>query len=254
MRLSLLGILFCLSMILHTGLHARPAQSSMIPGSQVAVSIADTWDSMTGQMWLLDRDSDGKWKIKHGPWRVIYGKSGLAWGIGLHPLQKGLQKVERDRRAPAGVFKIGTVYSNKDRPLKGAEKWPFYHVTAADAWIDDPELPDYNKIIRVDLKNPPPWFEKQRMKIEDRTYTWRLLIEHNYPNPVPGMGSAIFFHFQRGENVPSAGCTVMPDAQMETLLRWLRPEGKPVLVQLPKAEYRRLWKIWDLPDPKILEF
>ncbi len=234
-------------------LAAQAQNKQLIPGTQVAVSIADTWDSMTGEMWLLDKRGT-QWKKTHGPWRVIYGKSGLAWGIGLHPVQKGLQKVERDKRAPAGVFKIGTVYSNQSQPLKGAEKWPFYHVTAADAWIDDPTLPEYNHIVRVDLKNPPAWFEKQRMKIEDRTYTWRLLIEHNYPKAQPGMGSAIFFHFQRGENVPSAGCTVMPDAQMETLLRWLKPEGKPVLVQLTKAEYRRLWKNWGLPEPKLFGF
>lgn len=229
------------------GLFGR--EKSLIPGDQVALSISDTWDSMTGRLWLLDK-KEHQWKTTDGPWRVIYGRSGLAWGIGLHPAQKGQQKVERDGRAPAGIFKIGKVYSNQPKPLEGAEQWPFYHVTKADAWIDDPEMPEYNHIVRVDLKNPPAWFEKQRMKIEDRTYTWRLLIEHNYPRAKPGMGSAIFFHFQRGHDIPSAGCTVMPPDQMEALLRWLRPEGKPVLVQLTKSEYLRLWKIWGLPEPR----
>jgi len=240
-------------LLISTGASGQAVKATpLIPGDQVAVSIADTWNSVTGKLWLLDKQNNGEWKVSNGPWRVIYGKNGLAWGIGINPPQKGIQKVERDKRAPAGIFKIGTVYSNQAKPLKGAENWPFYQVTTSDAWIDNPKLPNYNHIIRINPANPPAWFKDQRMKPEDPTYTWRILIEHNYPDAKPGMGSAIFFHFQRGENIPSAGCTVMPVNNIETLLRWLDPAGKPVLVQLPQEEYIRLSKSWGLPDPKLL--
>ena len=48
---------------------------------------------------------------------MLYGKSGLAWGTGvLGNGEPGLRKTERDKRAPAGVFRIGTIYTY-DRAL-----------------------------------------------------------------------------------------------------------------------------------------
>ncbi len=43
-------------------------------------------------------------------WPVLFGKDGLAWGRGVAGQDEpGLHKVEKDKRAPAGIFKIGEV-------------------------------------------------------------------------------------------------------------------------------------------------
>jgi hypothetical protein len=39
----------------------------------------------------------------------------------------------------------------------------------------------------------------------------------------------------------------MPQLDLEALLIWLDPARKPLLVQLPAAEYRRLIGRWSLP-------
>jgi hypothetical protein len=39
----------------------------------------------------------------------------------------------------------------------------------------------------------------------------------------------------------------MPQIELETLLTWLDPERKPMLVQLPTPEYARLINRWKLP-------
>jgi hypothetical protein len=39
----------------------------------------------------------------------------------------------------------------------------------------------------------------------------------------------------------------MPQADMETLLGWLDPDRKPLLVQLPVAQYQKLGHRWNLP-------
>ena len=96
-------------------------------------------------------------------------KSGLAWGRGvLGTNEPGLQKTERDKRAPAGVFKIGKIYTYDPALPEGAE-YPFHTITEADAWIDDPTLPHYNQHVVIDPRNPPPWFEKQKMRLERST-------------------------------------------------------------------------------------
>ena len=39
----------------------------------------------------------------------------------------------------------------------------------------------------------------------------------------------------------------MPQVELETLLTWLDPNAKPLLVQLPASEYGRLIDRWKLP-------
>jgi hypothetical protein len=40
----------------------------------------------------------------------------------------------------------------------------------------------------------------------------------------------------------------MPQVELEDVLRWLDPARKPLLVQLPAADYERLSSRWKLPS------
>lgn len=215
---------------------------------QLIVSVAPAWNSTTGRLQLFERDGKG-WKAVSEPMRVLYGKNGLAWGRGiLGPGEPGLQKIERDKRAPAGVFKIGTIYTY-DTALPVGADYPFHTITEADAWIDDPTLPEYNQHVVIDPRNPPPWFEKQKMKLNDPPHRWLVEIRHNSDPPVANAGSAIFFHIQRGEDRASAGCTVMTQPSIVKIITWLRAAKKPHYVLLPREEYLARWKAWGLPSP-----
>lgn len=215
---------------------------------QLVVSIAPTWDSPTGRLQLFERSGRG-WQAVSPPMRVLYGKNGLAWGRGVHPPQEGPQKVERDKRAPAGLFQIGTIYTY-DRTLPEGATYPFHTITEADAWIDDPTLPEYNRHVVVDASNPPPWFEKQRMRLNDPPHRWLIEIRHNADPPVANAGSAIFFHIQRGPDRSSAGCTVMTESSIRQIINWLRANQNPHYVLVPKPEYLARWKAWGLPSPE----
>jgi L,D-peptidoglycan transpeptidase YkuD (ErfK/YbiS/YcfS/YnhG family) len=220
--------------------------------TQLAVSIASSWDATSGKLQLFEREG-ATWRPASAPFHVLYGKSGLAWGRGaLGTNEPGPQKTERDKRAPAGVFKIGKIYTY-DPALPDGARYPFYTITGADAWIDDPNLPHYNQHVVVDPANPPPWFEKQKMRLNDPPHRWLIEIRHNADPPVPNAGSAIFFHIQRGPNRASTGCTVMPEASIVRIIRWLRKEKNPYYVLLPRDEYLRRWKAWGLPSPEAAE-
>jgi L,D-peptidoglycan transpeptidase YkuD (ErfK/YbiS/YcfS/YnhG family) len=180
---------------------------------------------------------------------VLYGKSGLAWGRGvLGTDEPGRHKEERDGRAPAGVFKIGTIYTY-DPALPEGSTYVFHTVNAGDAWVDDVHSPDYNRHVSIDPSNPPPWFEKEKMRHNDFAYRWLVEIRHNADPPVPGAGSAIFFHIRRGPARTTAGCTTMAEADLVNLIRWLRPERHPDYALLPRSEYEAKWKAWGLPSP-----
>ena len=191
-----------------------------------------------------------EWKAVAPPVPVLYGKNGLVWGRGLLGTgEPGTHKAEKDGRAPAGVFRIGTIYTY-DEALPNGSNYPFHTVTNGDAWIDDVNHPQYNQHVTVDPANPPPWFGKQKMRHGDFAYRWLVEIRHNSDPPVPGDGSAIFFHIRRGPSRPSAGCTTMAEDDLVSLIRWLRADQRPHYVLLPKVEYLAKWKAWGLPSPE----
>jgi L,D-peptidoglycan transpeptidase YkuD (ErfK/YbiS/YcfS/YnhG family) len=216
---------------------------------QLIVSVAPDWDSSTGKLQRFER-SGRNWQAVAPPIAVLFGKNGLVWGRGvLGTDEPGPHKTERDGRAPAGVFRIGTIYTY-DAALPAGADFPFHTVGAGDAWVDDVANPQYNRHVVVDPANPPPWFEKQKMRHGDFAYRWLVEIRHNSDPPVPNGGSAIFFHIRRGPQRPSAGCTTMAESDLVPLVKWLRAEQRPHYVLLPKSEYGAKWKLWGLPSPE----
>jgi L,D-peptidoglycan transpeptidase YkuD (ErfK/YbiS/YcfS/YnhG family) len=53
------------------------------------------------------------------------------------------------------------------------------------------------------------------------------VIEYNMRPVVPGKGSGIFLHAQTGG--PTIGCVSLRKAELRAVLRWLRPDDKPVI-------------------------
>lgn len=237
-------LIVCAVLLAGASLHAAPLDEA----KQLIVSVGKTWDSPNGKMQRFER-SGREWKPIGAPVPVLFGRQGMAWGRGvLGTSEPGRRKAEKDWRAPAGVFRIGKIYTY-DKALPNGSDFPFHTVTTADAWIDDVNHPQYNQHVVVDPKNPPPWFQKQRMRHGDFAYRWLIEIRHNSDPPVSGAGSAIFFHIRRGTQRPSAGCTTMAENDLVTVIRWLRAAEKPHYALLPKAEYLEKWQKWALPSP-----
>jgi L,D-peptidoglycan transpeptidase YkuD (ErfK/YbiS/YcfS/YnhG family) len=217
---------------------------------QVIVTQSATWNSNTATMQCWQRASAG------APWQpvfeksvpVLLGRKGLAWGRGVfNPPQNGVPaKIEKDWKAPAGVFQLGSLFGYGAAAPGG--RWPYIQVGPWDAYVDDSYSPYYNRHVRIDPRQGiPPWFEKQKMRLGDAAYKWMLEIRHNQQPAAPGYGSAIFFHVRRGPDKPSAGCTTMAEADLTRLLRWLDPAASPHYVLLPKADYAALRGPWGLP-------
>ena len=217
---------------------------------QLIVAQAEDWNSNTATLQCYQRVSaSSSWTpVFAKPIPALLGRAGLAWGRGVFtPPNNGIPlKVEKDWRAPAGVFQLGQLYGYAAKP-PGNSVWPYVKVGAYDAWIDDVRSPQYNQHIRVDPRNIPPWFEKAKMRLGDDAYKWMLEIRHNPPPAAPGYGSAIFFHVRRGPTKPSAGCTTMAQENLEAMIRWLDPAASPHYVLLPRADYLALRNSWRLP-------
>ena len=218
--------------------------------TQIIVAQSENWNSRNATLQCFRRgDASQPWqRVFETPMPVLLGRNGLAWGRGAftHPQSQVPLKVERDGKAPAGVFRLGQLFGCESAAPRGT-RWPYLRVGPHDAWVDDARNPYYNQHVRVDPNNIPPWFEKQRMRLGDRAYKWMLAIQHNTGPAVAGYGSAIFFHLRRGPNTPTAGCTSMTEDSLVKILRWLDPNASPHYVLLPAAEYNALRGVWRLP-------
>ena len=216
---------------------------------QLIVGIAPDWNSMRGKLQLFERPPGGSWTAVTPSFPVLFGKNGVAWGTGLAGQnESGLRKKERDGRAPAGVFQIGEVFGYDPNLPAGAD-YPYHRVTEADVWSDDPRSPNYNRHIVIDPNNPPDNYTHEKMRSGDFAYRWLIEIRHNSDPPVPGAGSAIFFHIRRGVNRPTAGCTTMAEPDLVRIVTWLRAARHPCYALLPAAEYDKKWQAWNLPPP-----
>ena len=188
-------------------------------------------------------------KRQHERLLGLIGRNGLGWGAGLHS-QAGLGgpiKREGDGKSPAGVFLLSGAFGYA--PVKEM-KWvrlPYVQCTAALQCVDDTNSARYNSLIKTDSVAQVDWCSAEAMRRTDDLYRLGILVEHNTKPMVPGGGSCIFLHIWAGPQTPTTGCTAMPAERLEQLLKWLRAEAKPVLVQLPQDQYRRLQRQWELP-------
>jgi L,D-peptidoglycan transpeptidase YkuD (ErfK/YbiS/YcfS/YnhG family) len=240
------GVLFAAFLSVGSTAHADGVPANC---SQLVVAIAPDWNSMRGKLQRFERAKDD-WTSVNEPIPVLFGKHGLAWGAGLAGQDEpGLHKRERDGRAPAGIFAIGEVFGYEPRLPVGGD-YPYHQVTEADVWSDDPRSPNYNRHVVIDSTNPPDNYSHEKMRSGDFAYHWLVEIRHNSDPPVPGAGSAIFFHIRRGVNRATTGCTTMAEPELVKMVTWLRASRHPCYVLMPMAEYEKNWRGWSLPPPE----
>jgi L,D-peptidoglycan transpeptidase YkuD (ErfK/YbiS/YcfS/YnhG family) len=219
---------------------------------QLVVVLTPNWDAPQGRLARFERDAGGAWRPVGASFPVMVGRSGSAWGLGVHaPQTDGPRKAEGDGRAPAGVFAIGPAFGYADSASTRLAYMPMQR----EHWcIDVPGSPDYNRIVdtrEVGAKAIEGSTEPMRRDLHkdgDQRYRLGFVIEHNAMG-IDRAGSCIFAHLWKGPDVPTAGCTAMADADMATLLGWLDPAATPRFVLLPVQAYARLQAAWDLPAP-----
>lgn len=230
-----------------------PAGSLPLAAHQLLLCVAPAWDSCAAQLLRFARDRpDGRWQRIGPAVAVSLGRSGLAWGRGLHPPVGGSerQKQEGDGRAPAGIFAITALfgYAAPDSPFARAARLPYLCATPDLKAIDDPASAHYNRIVDQSSVAQPDWASCEDMLRSDQRYAVGAVVAHNCEQPVPGAGSCIFLHVWERAGVPTAGCTAMALVDMTEIAGWLDSAAAPVLVQLPQAEYERWGEAWGLPQ------
>lgn len=177
---------------------------------------------------------------------IVVGQTGLAWGDAGSGARRDPRKREGDGKAPAGRFPLGSAFGF-DRSASVSELlMPYLPLRDGTECVDDVASMHYNRVVdRGDVRRVD-WTSAERMRSID-LYRLGVMVEYNTRPVRRGRGSCIFLHIWREQGSPTSGCTAMPADDLETLVRWLDASRRPMLVQLPVAEYARLRRRWSLP-------
>ncbi len=206
------------------------------------------WNAVDGEMRLYERDSiNDNWKAVGEKIPIVVGRNGMAWGRGLHGdvVGEGPVKQEGDGRSPAGAFGLSSAFGYAPPDRAGEVKLPYVQSVATLECVDDPQSAHYNRIIdRATVENPD-WKSSERMRRDDDQYRWGVVVDHNSDRE-PGCGSCVFLHIWEAPGKGTAGCAAMDSSSMGDMLRWLDAKRRPILVQLPQAEFERLREAWGL--------
>jgi len=216
--------------------------------TQLVTVIVDDWDATAAELRLWTRER-ATWKPAGPAWRGVIGRTGAAWGVGLHGAgapagRPGPIKHEGDGKSPAGVFALVGSYGYAAQPPPGATL-PYTQVDASWKCVDDPRSAHYNRILDQ-RTTPPDWTSAEDMRRSDALYTWVVDIAHNAARS-PGAGSCIFLHVWSGPGSSTVGCTAMDEPALAKLIGALAPAATPALVLLPRADYEALAPAWSLP-------
>jgi D-alanyl-D-alanine dipeptidase len=229
-------------------------QGSELPlPHQVIVVISQTWSDPLAKLYRFEQMDDG-WKQVNGSFTVVVGEKGMGWDGGAAGKQASFpEKREGDGKAPAGLFPL-VMAMGYDAKAPSGSSFPYRQIEDVTRCVDDPDSPFYNQIIKESDFNTPLaelWKSSERMKLKDDLYKKLVLVDYNRQNPQPGAGSCIFIHIWRSPAKGTSGCTAMAEKDLDELLRWLKNEENPVLVQLPKPVYKEFWKELQLPAPEL---
>jgi D-alanyl-D-alanine dipeptidase len=205
-----------------------------------------SWEASKGTLCAFERREGGSWKLRGQPIDVRIGSAGLAWGRGLFNGDhlQGPRKVEGDKKAPAGIFKLLFCFGYQQ--TAPVTRLRYRAVDAATVTVHDPRSRFYNQMLEATSVRHPDWKSAEKMRLADDRYKWGIVVGHNIP-PVPGAGSCIFMHVWKNSGTSTVGCTAMPESAILDLLGWLDPAKYPLLIQMPAPVYREIGRNGDLP-------
>ncbi|HEV7557057.1 MAG TPA: hypothetical protein VGO00_16435, partial [Kofleriaceae bacterium] len=155
MKLALVVVLAACSHADESAVSARPApepHASLIGSAttQLVTAVVSDWTSTKAELRLWQRDASG-WHVVGEPWPGVVGRTGSAWGVGIHgdgpPAgRQGPRKHEGDGKSPAGAFAIRGAYGYAETPPAGTH---LHYTPVAESWkcVDDPRSSHYAEIV-----------------------------------------------------------------------------------------------------------
>ncbi|MBO9447695.1 L,D-transpeptidase family protein [Ruegeria sp. R14_0] len=152
---------------------------------------------------------------------LVLTQRGVRFAGRVFPCSIGKGGLSRDKRegdgaTPTGVHRIVGMLFRPDR-LSAPTAWAT-PIGPRDLWSDDSADDQYNQLVSA-----PYGHSHEKLRRADPLYDLVLITDWNWPNAVPGRGSAIFLHQWRRPGFPTEGCI----AFRRDHLRWIASRVLP---------------------------
>lgn len=173
---------------------------------QLVMVVGDGTDAL---LYCYERDANGQWNLVKGDVPGYVGASGVSEDAN-----------ENATYSPKGLFNLGLAFGTNENPGTALE---YRQVTENSLWVDDPDSQYYNRWVEEGSVDQD-WSSAENLNIWQ--YGYAVNVEYNYDDPVPGKGSAIFFHISEG---PTAGCIGTSESDLVSIMQWLKPGAKMLI-------------------------
>lgn len=155
-------------------------------------------------------------RVDSGAGHLSFADIEMACTIGRGGTCAAAAKREGDGCTPLGIWPVRAALLRPGKVEVAGIRLPWRWLREGDGWSDDPADPAYNRPVHL-----PRAFSAENLLRDDDAYDVIVVLGHNDSPPVPGQGSAIFFHLSEGR--PTAGCVAVERDDMLRLLPLLAP-------------------------------
>lgn len=176
--------------------------------SQMVFVVANE-DDNTCTMYCYEKNSDGVFEQKAGPFNGFIGQGGA-----------DSKTSPNDSKTPIGLFKVEYAFgtsADPGTPLK------YTQFTVNDYWITDPDSINYNRwMYGTDNKD---WDSAQWLYEYTKSYPYAVVFDYNRDPVDKSQGCAKFIHVSY---VPTSGGGIgLSHDDILSLLYWLNPSKRP---------------------------
>lgn len=150
--------------------------------------------------------------------RTAAGWQALRTGIPTHVGSAGMAAQAKSGvpATPMGVYTLDSAFGTAPNPGTGL---PYTQVGPNHWWSGDDHSPTFNSM-QVCQKAQCPFNTAESENLQIPQYKHAVVMGVN-KNKTPGGGAAFFFHTTDGK--PTEGCVAVDDAQLVSIMKWLRP-------------------------------
>ncbi|MGE0280524.1 MAG: hypothetical protein AB7P20_07915 [Rhizobiaceae bacterium] len=210
---------------------AQSCPELLASARRLVLVTTDGLSTAKATMRLYQRAAPGApWQPVREAEPVLVGRNGLAWALPYRRFAARGEpiKIEGDKRAPAGVFRLGASIGHAPSNKPG-----YLQLTPGTVCVDAPSSPAYNTITsrdRVGWKVPG----ENMWRIPH--YRHGLLVDFPTSRARRG-GSCIFVHLKLPRVTGTAGCVAVDEPALLALQDFAAPGA--VLAMLPVQATRR---------------
>jgi len=225
------GILTVALLLVPCASHAQSCPAPLASANRLVLAVADTMASTTATVQRYERASPAEaWRAVGGPASALVGYKGVAWAHAFRDFAHGDEpiKIDGDKRAPAGVYKIGNSFG-----FAAARRRNYARITAGTVCVDDVASPAYNTIA---ARAKVGWRVHGENMWRAREYRRGLFVD--YPTDrAARAGSCIFIHLRLAGRTGTHGCVALPERDLAAVQNFAAPGA--VLAILPKQALPR---------------